>query len=170
MKAFFALFAIASASFCGPVAGQQSLRDGDADRLVQNFIERKARCPNAEESYGWICGKTVQMPGNHFSEVCTSKSEPFFSGSLSLKGHSEHFLGHSFLLTYELPLEPLTPCKEQENPSNPKNCAAITLLPRPDTVYGRFSESPPGRPPRRPAKPSVRTCGPYTSADSVLCS
>lgn len=156
MRSLFVLSVLATVALSVPVAAQQSLSESDADELVQSYIDRKERCPNADESYGWICGQTVQMPGNHSSEVCTSKDEPFFVGSLSLPGQSANFLSQSLTLTYELPLDLLTPCKAWENPANPSNCAAISLYPSTAPLYGRFNERPPeSLPEDLPSRPFV---------------
>jgi hypothetical protein len=112
------------------------------DPRVEAYIERKRRCPDAAESFGWICGATVRLPGSHISQVCTSLEEPFFSGSLSMPSKPA-FLSQALGLQYKLPLEPLLPCTDDADWANPSTCATITAFPLPELVFGAFRTAPP---------------------------
>ena len=111
------------------------------DPRVEAFVRQRPRCPNAEYSYAWICGSIVRMPGPHYSQVCTTKEEPFFAGSLSLPDQRP-FYSMAIRLSYGLPLEPLVPCSENR-PNSTHHCASITLYPQTTTEFGVFREQPP---------------------------
>ncbi len=122
-------------------AMQKQVGQREIDPRVQRYIERNKRCPNANQSFGWICGNIVSFPGAHFSEVCTSPEMPFFSGSLSLPDQPS-FLGHSFGQKFQLPLDPLVPC-DVGWPEETHECAGIGLSPAEELSFGYFGEVPP---------------------------
>lgn len=138
------ILSIVSMVYCETAASENSeqLSDQAIDQQVEDYLERMKWCPNATESFGWICGATVQLPGPHFSRVCTSKDEPFFSGSISLP-EERGVIGHGFSLLFEMPLEPLLPCKAEESFLNPSTCASISVVPSTEAAYGVFGEKPP---------------------------
>ena len=113
----------------------------EIDPRVQRYIDRKKRCPNADESVGWICGNIVRFPGAHFSEVCTTQETPFFSGILALPNQPS-FLGQSFVQKFQLPLQPLVPC-DVGWPEETHQCAELMLSPAEELSFGYFGEVPP---------------------------
>lgn len=117
-------------------------REASVDPRVEAYIERNRRCPDASDSYGWICGAIVRMPGNHITQACTSLDEPFFSGSLSIPSKSD-FLGQILILQYKIPLELLLPCTDDPSWNNPSTCATVSVFPLQEPVFGVFRDSPP---------------------------
>lgn len=127
------------------------------DPRVEAMVQPYSKCPDANETYTWICGSVLKMPGLTPAKTCTSKEEPLFTGTLSLPGQ-DFFYGETLLLNYALPLAPLVPCAESW-PESSHSCARILLFPKKNNVLGRFNEAPPDPLPRDFPSPPFDSSG-----------
>lgn len=127
------------------------------DPRIDEMVERRPRCPDAENTYAWICGSLLKMSGSSSANVCTSEIAPIFSGSLSLPGQ-EPFFKKALGLNYALPLEPLVPCSENW-PEKTHSCAQVVLFPMNTSVFGVFDQVPPDPLPEDFPKPPFESKG-----------